>query len=70
MDMAERVMITFEHGDGCNFVKKAVSWALRQIGKLNDRLRAAAIETAREILARSDGKGKWVASDALRELES
>ena len=56
-------IIKREASDERNFVKKAVNWALRQVGKRNPALRLAAIETAREILARGDGKGKWVASD-------
>jgi len=56
--------------DERNFVKKAVNWALRQIGKRNARLNRAAIRTAREI-ARLDSKSaRWVAADALRELNS
>jgi 3-methyladenine DNA glycosylase AlkD len=62
-------IILCEAGDSRNFVKKAVNWALREIGKRNARLNQAAIETAQEILARG-GKSKWVASDALRELTS
>jgi len=54
--------------DGRNFVRKAVNWALRQIGKRNARLCAAAIDTARRIAAKDDGASRWVASDALREL--
>jgi 3-methyladenine DNA glycosylase AlkD len=61
-------IIRREASDGRNFVKKAVNWALRQVGKRNSALRLAAIETAHEILAQGDGKGRWVASDALREL--
>lgn len=60
-------IIKREAGDSRNFVKKAVNWALREIGKRNASLNHAAIETAQEILAQG-GKGKWVASDALREL--
>jgi len=41
---------------------------LRALAKRNSTLRLAAIKTAREILAQGDGKGRWVASDALREL--
>jgi 3-methyladenine DNA glycosylase AlkD len=56
--------------DERNFVKKAVNWALRQIGKRNARLNRAALRTAREI-ARLDSKSaRWVAADALRELTS
>lgn len=62
-------LIQREAEDSRNYVKKAVNWALREIGKRNRSLNQAAIETAREILAQG-GKGKWVASDALRELTS
>lgn len=56
--------------DDRNFVKKAVNWALRQIGKRNRKLNQAAIRTAKDI-ARSDSKAaRWVASDAIRELSS
>ncbi len=58
-----------EASDGRNFVRKAVNWALREIGKRNAFLNQAAIVTAQNILAQG-GKGKWVASDALRELQS
>lgn len=60
-------IIKREAGDRRNFVKKAVNWALREIGKRNASLNQAAIETARAILAQGN-QGKWVASDALREL--
>ena len=62
-------IIEREAGDRRNFVKKAVNWALREIGKRNISLNQAAIETARTILAQGS-QGKWVASDALRELTS
>ncbi len=54
--------------DGRNFVRKAVNWALRQIGKRNTRLCAMAIDTARRIGAKDDAVSRWVASGALREL--
>jgi 3-methyladenine DNA glycosylase AlkD len=54
--------------DDRNFVKKAVNWALRQIGKRNPRLNALAIETAKEIQALDSRAARWVAADALREL--
>jgi 3-methyladenine DNA glycosylase AlkD len=57
-----------EATDGRNFVKKAVNWALRQIGKRNKRLNEAAIEAAHTIAALDSGSARWVASDALREL--
>jgi 3-methyladenine DNA glycosylase AlkD len=54
--------------DERNFVKKAVNWALRQIGKRNRALNAAAIETAERIAARDSKAARWIAKDALREL--
>ncbi len=58
--------------DERNFVRKAVNWALRQIGKRNAALNAAAIKTARDVSkSNCDSKAaRWIASDALRELES
>jgi 3-methyladenine DNA glycosylase AlkD len=55
--------------DGRNFVKKAVNWALRQIGKRNPRLRRAAIAEARRIHRLDSPAARWIATDALRELE-
>lgn len=55
-------------GDGRNFVKKAVNWALRQIGKRNARLNRAAILEAERILKSGDPSARWIAQDALREL--
>lgn len=55
--------------DERNYVRKAVNWALRNIGKRGSSLNAAAVETAKAI-ARLDSKAaRWIASDALRELE-
>ncbi len=56
--------------DARNFVKKAVNWALRQIGKRNRNLNRAAIKTARKIYGIDSNAARWIASDALRELES
>ncbi len=56
--------------DERNFVKKAVNWALRQIGKRNQRLNRAAIAAAREIHRLDSRAARWIASDALRELQS
>jgi 3-methyladenine DNA glycosylase AlkD len=56
--------------DGRNFVKKAVNWALRQIGKRNAALNQAAIGTAQQIQALHSPPARWVAADALRELRS
>ena len=53
--------------DDRNFVKKAVSWALRGIGKRNKTLRRKAVATARRLAAR-EGAAGWVGRDALRDL--
>ena len=55
--------------DGRNFVRKAVNWALRHIGKRNQNLNRAAIEAAKEIQGIDSKSARWIASDALRELE-
>lgn len=56
--------------DNRNFVRKAVNWALRNIGKRNHVLNHAAIETARAIQQIDSKTARWIASDALRELTS
>lgn len=57
-----------EATDDRNFVKKAVNWALRQIGKRNSNLNKLAVETA-EVLTSSENKSaKWIGKDALKEL--
>jgi 3-methyladenine DNA glycosylase AlkD len=59
-----------EAGDERNFVKKAVNWALRQIGKRNAKLRKRSLALSRK-LARSDSSSaRWVGNDARRELEN
>lgn len=55
--------------DERNYVKKAVNWSLRQIGKRNLNLNRAAIKTAREIQKIDAKSARWIATDALRELE-
>ena len=54
--------------DDRNFVKKAVNWALRGIGKRNTALRAHAIAAALRIQAQGTKSARWIAADALREL--
>jgi 3-methyladenine DNA glycosylase AlkD len=54
--------------DDRNYVKKAVSWALRNIGKRNAKLRAAALQTAQELKAMGSKTAKWIANDTIREL--
>lgn len=56
--------------DQRNFVKKAVNWALRNIGKRNINLQREAIKTAKEISGMDSKAACWIASDAIRELES
>jgi len=55
--------------DARNFVKKAVNWSLRQIGKRNLNLNKKAIKLAKEIKSMDSKAARWIASDALRELE-
>lgn len=56
--------------DERNFVKKAVNWALRQIGKRNRILHGYAIRTAEQIRKNVSKTSKWIANDALRELRN
>ena len=56
--------------DERNFVKKAVNWALRNIGKKNPDLNRATIKLAKEIKQMDSKAALWIANDALRELES
>ncbi len=57
-----------EVDDERNYVKKAVNWALRQIGKRNLALNVKAIETAKEMQKIDSKSARWIASDAIREL--
>jgi 3-methyladenine DNA glycosylase AlkD len=63
-------IIEREAGDGRNFVKKAVNWALRDIGKRNATLNAAAIATAERLIAQPTAAARWNGRDARRELTS
>ena len=56
--------------DDRNFVKKAVNWALRQVGKRNPVLNQQAIACAERLLAHDEKSAHWIAHDALRELTS
>jgi len=62
-------IIQRESIDERNFVKKAVNWALRQIGKRNLSLNKAAIKTAEQIRKIDSRSARWIAADALRELK-
>jgi 3-methyladenine DNA glycosylase AlkD len=57
-------------GDERNFIKKAVSWSLRQIGKRNLNLNKLAVEAAERVKLQDTKSARWIAADALRELTS
>lgn len=61
-------IIKRESTDNRNFVKKAVNWALRQIGKRNLNLNTMATKTAEEIQQIDSKSAEWIAVDAIREL--
>jgi len=61
-------LIKRESTDDRNFVRKAINWALRQIGKRNKNLNKEAIKIAMEIQKIDSKTAKWIASDAIREL--
>jgi 3-methyladenine DNA glycosylase AlkD len=63
------VLIEATAHDERNFVKKAVNWALRQIGKRNQNLRREAVASAQRLLPLESKSARWIARDALRELE-
>jgi 3-methyladenine DNA glycosylase AlkD len=63
-------LIEKESRDERNFVKKAVNWALRQIGKRNLLLHKKAIVYAKRIEKQHSRSAKWIARDALREFET
>src|SRR3989442_12191255 len=56
--------------DDRNFVKKAVNWALRGIGKRNRPLNRRALAVAKEIALMDSSAARWIPADALRELKS
>lgn len=63
-------LIIRESNDNRNFVKKAINWALRQIGKRNRELNKKAISVAEEIQIMDSKSARWIATHALRELTS
>lgn len=56
--------------DERNYVKKAVSWALRNIGKRNSTLNAVALQTAHDLKEMDSKPARWIGSDAVRDLTS
>jgi 3-methyladenine DNA glycosylase AlkD len=63
-------IIKRESTDDRNFVRKAVNWALRQIGKRSLKLNKEAIKTAEDVRRLDSKSARWIAGDALRELTS
>ena len=63
-------MIKRESTDERNYVKKAVNWALRSIGKRNWDMNKKAKKISEEILKINNRTARWIAQDALRELNS
>jgi 3-methyladenine DNA glycosylase AlkD len=63
-------VIEREAGDDRNFVRKAVNWALRNVGKRSPRLNRAAIRAAERIRTQGSRSARWIAADALRELRN
>src|SRR5579864_1435362 len=63
-------VIEREAYDDRNFVRKAVNWALRNIGKRNLQLNRGAIRAAERIRRQGSRSARWIAADALRELRS
>jgi 3-methyladenine DNA glycosylase AlkD len=61
-------LIEREANDNRNFVKKAVNWALRQLGKRSKLLFDEAVEVAERIAMQESKSAKWIAKDALREF--
>lgn len=55
--------------DERNFVKKAINWALRQLGKRSLALNRRAVQTARQVAKLDSRTARWIAKDALKELE-
>ncbi|MFG6414487.1 DNA alkylation repair protein [Roseateles sp. DC23W] len=66
--LARLPLIESAAGDDRHFVKKAVNWALRQIGKRSDALREPALTLAQTLTARQEKSARWIGSDARREL--
>ena len=58
-----------EHAsDRRNYVRKAVNWALRQIGKRSEALHEPALSVAKRLAASDDKTARWIGKDAVREL--
>jgi 3-methyladenine DNA glycosylase AlkD len=66
--LARLPLIEAAAADDRNFVKKAVNWALRQIGKRSPGLREPALTVAERLCGRSERSARWIGGDARREL--
>ncbi|MFY0689582.1 MAG: DNA alkylation repair protein [Cyclobacteriaceae bacterium] len=65
------LLVAEEHAwDKRNFVKKAVNWLIRQIGKRSIVLNREALATCEQIMRQPHKSAKWIARDAIRELSS
>lgn len=63
-------LIETASGDKRNFVRKAVNWALRQIGKRSAQLHPHALAMSQKLAASKDATARWIGKDAVKELES
>lgn len=61
-------LIERESTDNRNFVKKAVNWALRHIGKRNADMHERAVEVSERLAASSDKTAQWIGKDAVKKL--
>ena len=70
-DIMEYFPLIIKHSsDDRNFVKKAVNWAIRQIGKRNLNLNKEAIIVCEQLISEDSSSANWIAMDAIRELTS
>ena len=65
----DRPLIEQYANDPRNFVKKAVNWALRNIGKKRAALRAEAVACAKRLTERDSASARWIGRDAIKEFE-
>ena len=70
VDATAKVVTEREADDDRVYVKKAVNWALRNIGKRNVDLRVEALRVAYRILEREPKSARWIAKNAIKELEA
>ncbi|MFW9922534.1 MAG: DNA alkylation repair protein [Candidatus Thorarchaeota archaeon] len=61
-------IISKEANDQRNSVKKAISWALRQIGKRNNDLNAKTLDLANKLLISEEKNTQWIAKDVIKDI--